>query len=548
MEPIIILVAFVGGLVASFLRLPPLTGFLVAGFALNFMGYELNDNIQFIADLGVTLLLFTIGLKLDVRSLLKAEIWGGATLHMLVTTAGITLLFIALKAVGWTALLNNMEWSSFVLIGFALSFSSTVFVVKMLEERSESQSIYGRIAIGVLVMQDIFAVIFLSASTGKVPSAWAILLLGLIPLAPLLRRLLDRLGHGEMQVLFGFLLSLVVGYSLFEALGVKGDLGALLVGMLLSTHRAAPGLAKSLFNIKELFLVAFFLSIGLMADPSWEHLAWAVGLQCLLPLQVLLFMVVLPRFRLRLRTSFLTSLGLGNYSEFGLIVASLAVTAGWLTIDWLVIIALAIALSFVCSAIANAYSERLYQRFVAKRADLPAEKLRPQDRPLDLGDAQAIVFGMGRIGRGAYQRLQDTYKLRVLGVDNNPLRIQHLQQVSKMCLAEGDASDSDFWEKLVNTQQIQLIVLAMPYHHGNVFALKQLKHRRFQGKIAAIVQYEEEVQLLRNLGANAIFYVYDGAGQALADSAMEELLANTPTSGSGSMSGSDSDRGTLQAS
>lgn len=524
MEPIIILVAFIGGLAASFLRLPPLTGFLVAGFALNFMGYELNDNIQFIADLGVTLLLFTIGLKLDVRSLLKAEIWGGATLHMALTTVSITLLFLALKALGWAALLNNMEWSNFVLIGFALSFSSTVFVVKMLEERSESQSIYGRIAIGVLVMQDIFAVIFLSASTGKVPSVWAVLLLGLIPLAPLLRRLLDRLGHGEMQVLFGFLLSLVVGYALFEALGVKGDLGALIMGMLLSAHRAAPGLAKSLFNIKELFLVAFFLSIGLMADPNWEHLAWAVGLQLLLPLQVLLFMVLLPRFRLRLRTSFLTSLGLGNYSEFGLIVASLAVTAGWLTIDWLVIIALAVALSFVLSSIANAYSERLYQRFVAKRPDLPTEKQRPQDRPLDVGDAQAIVFGMGRIGRGAYQRLQDKYNLRVLGVDNNPLRIEHLHKVSDMCLAEGDASDSDFWEKLVNTHQIQLIVLAMPYHHGNVFALKQLKHRRFQGKIAAIVQYEEEVHLLRSLGANAIFYVYDGAGQALADSAMHELL------------------------
>ena len=67
--------------------------------------------------------------------------------------------------------------------------------------------------------------------------------------------------------------------------------------------------------------------------------------------------------------------------------------------------------------------------------------------------------------------------------------------------------------------------MAMPYHHGNVFALKQLNHRHFKGKIAAIVQYEEEVDILRSLGANAIFYVYDGAGQALADSAMHELLA-----------------------
>lgn len=298
-----------------------------------------------------------------------------------------------------------------------------------------------------------------------------------------------------------------------------------MIGMLLSTHSSAPALAKSLFNIKELFLVAFFLSIGLMADPSWEHLSWALALQLLLPLQVLLFMLLLPRFKLRLRTSFLTSLGLGNYSEFSLIVASIAVTAGWLTIDWLVIIALAVALSFVFSSIANAYSERLYQKFVHKWPDLPVEKLRPQDRPLNLGDAEAIVFGMGRIGRGTYTRLEDEYKLRVLGVDNNPLRIEHLHKVSNMRIAEGDASDSDFWDKLVNTDQIQLIVLAMPYHHGNVFALQQLKHGQFKGKIAAIVQYEDEVETLRNLGADAIFYVYDGAGQALADRAMQELVS-----------------------
>src|SRR5690606_1655966 len=97
--------------------------------------------------------------------------------------------------------------------------------------------------------------------------------------------------------------------------------------------------------------------------------------------------------------------------------------------------------------------------------------------------------------------------------------IEHLRKVSSIRLAEGDASDSDFWDKLVNTEQIELIVLAMPYHHGNVFALKQLRNRRFTGKIAAIVQYEEEVEVLRRLGADAIFYVYDGAGQALADSA-----------------------------
>ncbi len=99
-------------------------------------------------------------------------------------------------------------------------------MVKVLEKRSETQTAYGRLAIGVLIMQDIFAVAFLTLSSGTLPSLWALGLVLLIPLAPAMRALLDRLGHGEMQMLFGILLALVLGYALFEAVGIKGDLGA----------------------------------------------------------------------------------------------------------------------------------------------------------------------------------------------------------------------------------------------------------------------------------------------------------------------------------
>lgn len=531
MSAIMILVAFLGGLVATFMRLPPLAGFLAAGFALNFMGYEYTDSIQTLADLGVTLLLFTIGLKLDVRSLLKPEVWATASVHMAITSLLALLFLLLLKAVGF-ALLAQAQWANLLLIGFALSFSSTVFVVKVLEERSESNSLYGRIAVGILIMQDIFAVIFLTASTGKLPSPWAILLVGLVFAAPLMKRLLDRVGHGEMQVLFGFLLALVLGFALFEAVGVKGDLGALVVGMLLSTHRSAPGLAKSLFNIKELLLVAFFLSIGLMARPTLEHLAWALALLLLLPMKTLLFYLAFPTFNLRKRTTTLASLALGNYSEFGLIVASLAVTAGWLDIDWLIILSLTVALSFVYSAVVNSLGEPIYQWLKQNTGEFSSDKAHPHDRPLEIDGAQAIVFGLGRIGRGAYNQLCDRYGKRVLGIDNDPLRVEYLNHNYDMNIAEGDAADSDFWEKLVCTSDIELIVLAMPSHHGNVFALKQLKHRQFSGRIAAIVQYQDEIPVLESLGADAIYYVYDGAGQALADAAMHELLA-MPNSATG---------------
>src|SRR5690606_28609324 len=109
----------------------------------------------------------------------------------------------------------------------------------------------------------------------------------------------DRLGHGEMQVLFGFVLALVLGYKLFELVGLKGDLGALIMGILLAPHKTSANLARSLFNIKELFLVGFFLSIGLTALPNWEHVGLALLLLVLLPLKTVLFVVIFPRFKLR---------------------------------------------------------------------------------------------------------------------------------------------------------------------------------------------------------------------------------------------------------
>lgn len=526
MEPAFILMAFIGGLGAMALRLPPLTGFLVAGFALNFMGYTLTPTLEAIANLGVTLLLFTIGLKLDVRSLLRPEVWGVASLHMVASTGLFLVVLAGLKFVG-LAMLQGAGWEKLLVLGFAVSFSSTVFAIKVLEERNESNALYGRIAIGILIMQDIFAVLFLTASTGKLPSVWALGLFLLIPAAPLLRRLLDKLGHGEMQVLFGFLLALVLGYALFEALGVKGDLGALIVGMLLAPHLAAPALAKALFNTKELMLVGFFLSIGLIALPTWEHLGFALLLLVLMPLKTVLFLALLPRFRLRRRTAVLATLALSNYSEFSLIVAAVAVSAQWLDAEWLVVLSLATAISFVLSAILNSRKESLYRRLkVLMREAIPA-KLHPDDRPIELGSAQAVILGMGKIGRGAYQRLQARYGLEVLGVDNNPNTVATYSQQGYQLL-EGDAMDSDFWDKLVVSEGVQLVLLAMPNYSGNLLALDELRGRHFHGRIAAIVEYADEIEPLRQRGADAVFHVYEEAGLALADSAMQVAAKPLP--------------------
>jgi glutathione-regulated potassium-efflux system ancillary protein KefC len=521
MEPLMIALAFAAGLAAQQLRLPPLIGFLAAGFALNALGFERSAALDTIANLGVTLLLFTIGLKLDLRTLLRAEVWGSATLHIVGSTLLLAGVLFVLKALG-LAMASELGWTAMVLLGFALSFSSTVFAVKVLEERSELGSLYGRIAIGVLVMQDVFAVVFLSVSSGQWPSVWALGLVVLWPAARLMRALLDRVGHGDLQVLYGAFLSLVVGYGLFEAVGVKGDLGALIVGMLLASHPATAGLAKSLFHLKELFLVGFFLSVGLGALPDLSMVLMALLLLLLLPLKSGLYLLVLMRFRLRTRTGVLSTLSLTNYSEFGLIVAAVASTAGWLSAEWLVVISLAVAGSFALASPLNAASERIYAALKLPLARLEAKALLAADQPIAIQQVDAVVLGMGQIGSGAYQRLSEGHGLKVLGVDSDASQVAAHQAAGRRVM-EGDAVDSDFWDKLILTDSVKLVLLAMPGHAGNVYALKQLRNRAFGGRIAAIVKYPEEVAMLRQLGADAVFHIYDEAGTAFADDALAGL-------------------------
>jgi len=365
-------------------------------------------------------------------------------------------------------------------------------------------------------------VVFLTATTGSLPSPWALGLIVLWPAAKLMRAMLDRVGHGDLQVLYGAFLSLVVGYSLFEAVGVKGDLGALVVGMLLASHPATAGLAKSLFHLKELFLVGFFLSVGLGALPDLPMLGMALLLMLVLPLKGALYGLVLMRFRLSTRTGMLSTLALTNYSEFGLIVVAVAATSGWLSADWLVVLSLAVAGSFVLAAPLNAASERIYARFKAPLAGLESSQLLAADRPIAVERVDAVVLGLGQIGSGAYLRLTQGYGMKVLGIDNNAAKLAvHL--AAKRHVMEGDAADSDFWDKLVITDCVKLVLLAMPGHAGNVHALQQLKHRAFAGHIAAIVSYPQEVEILRGLGADAVFHIYDEAGTAFADDALAAL-------------------------
>jgi predicted Kef-type K+ transport protein len=506
--------AFTLGLLSRLVGLPPLVGYLVAGFMLFAFGVRADAVIAEFAEIGVTLLLFTIGLKLKLDSLAKPQIWGVASLHMLAVVGFGTILFLGLGALD-TPFFTGMDLSTAGLLAFAVSFSSTVFAVKVLEEKGEMGSLYGIVAIGILIMQDLAAVVFLAFSAGKVPTPWALLLLLLIPARPFLLRILERAGHGELLVLFGLVLGLG-GAQLFELVSVKGDLGALFLGVLIASHPKAAELSKALLNFKDLFLVGFFLSIGLNGSPNLDMLLVAALLMLLVPLKGWLFHRLMLMFRLRARTSFLGALSLANYSEFGLIVATVGVSGGLLGAEWLTIVAIALSLSFVAASPLNARSHDLYERFSAKLCRLERPQRIADEAQIDPGGADVIILGMGRVGTGAYDTLQLDKGRRPVGIDSDPYIVARHAQAGREVI-QGSATDPDFWHRLqLDHGSIRLILLALPRLSENVFAAEHLVKEGFDGVVGAIARFPDDEPVLTRAGVHMVFDLYAEAGAGFA--------------------------------
>jgi glutathione-regulated potassium-efflux system ancillary protein KefC len=522
MDPLAIGAAFLLGFAARRAGLPPLVGFLGAGFVLHAAGIEGGETIGTIADLGVTLLLFTIGLKLKVKGLMRPEIWAGTTIHLAITVVVLGLAALALSRLG-VATFAGLDLGTAFLIAFALSFSSTVFAVKVLEDKGEIASLHGRTAIGILIIQDVIAVGFLTFSTGELPSPWAFALLGLPLLRPILGLIMDHCGHGELLPLFGLFAALALGAQAFELVGLKADLGALVLGMLMSDHKRAPEVAESLFGLKEVFLVGFFLNIGLAGAPSLGGLLMALALLLVLPFKAMLFFAILTRFRMRARSSLLASLILANFSEFGLICGAIGVENGWLDAQWLVIMAIALALSFVLEAPVNGMAHDIYARFVASLRRFESPKMHREEAPILLGDADIVIFGMGRIGTGAYDHIRERLGARVLGVEIDRELVRRHQEVGRNVIV-GDATDSDFWERTrFDQRRLRLIMLAMPEHNANMYAARRIAAAGSRYLIAAVAQLPDQVEELKELGVHAAYNTYSAAGAGFAAHARLEL-------------------------
>lgn len=511
MDIIWISVAFIAGFIAQMVRIPTIVGYLVAGIVLSIVGIPDNSELIIaIGDLGVTLLLFTVGLHLRIKSILQPEVLGVGSLHLIISGAVFTGIGLV---VGWDLMLS-------VLVGIALGFSSTVLTAKSLEARGELNAYHGRIAIGVLILQDIVAIALLAMSGGGQPSPLALLLFALPLLRPLLIRLLVWSGNEELTLVYGFLLAIGMGV-IFKEVGLDSKLGALVAGLLLSGHPQADELYEKLWGLKEVFLIGFFLQVGLSGLPSASEIPLLLFLFALLPVKGLLFFGLFLRFKLRARTAFMSSIALTAYSEFALIVVTAGVASGIIPANILSMIALLVTMSFAVNALLGGFAEKLWGLIDQSATEIEPDVIHTDQVPSTIGSTNYLIVGMGRAGTAAYDYLKANGQ-RPLGIDADPQTMEeHLENGRRVIY--GDSQDGNFWEAF-DKSRVRAILLMIPDRDRKINATQMIRNSGFNGIIHALVRYDDDVDNLIEAGVDEVSQPISRAGRDIAIQLVEQDL------------------------
>ncbi|MEX0906605.1 MAG: cation:proton antiporter family protein [Balneolaceae bacterium] len=500
-------VAFLFGFIVSRIHLPPLVGYLVAGISLSLFGYESGDILKDISHLGVLFLLFTVGLHIRIKNILRPDVLGVGLTHLTISTA----IFLPVS------LLFGFNLQAAIIVSVILGFSSTVLTAKNLERRNELGAFYGRLAIGILILQDLVAIVIIAYTGGAAPSFWALSLFALPLLRPVLYKFLGILKDDELWMLLGLFLALG-GAALFEYFQLSGELGALAAGMLLATDERADNIAKKMWSIKEAFLVGFFLDVGLTGFPSLNDFYFVAAFLLLLPVKSFLFFRLFMLFRLRARTGFLATITLTAYSEFTLIAGTVAVSNGFLPDGIMVTLGLLTAVSFAINAPFTYHEEKIWKKWGEYFVGFERDVRHPEHQTLSLGNAEFLIIGMGNAGRAAYDKLKEENKA-VVGMDIDPDRIERNLQAGRR-VVYGDIQDSDLWASM-DLKKIKSVMIAMGNQFVKENATKTLRAAGFNGLIYVLTMREEEARIMQEAGASAVSIPIREAGERLAELSAE---------------------------
>ena len=281
-----------------------------------------------------------------------------------------------------------------MLICLAFTFSSTIIASKALENRNELTTFHGRLAISLLIFQDILAliVLLLTNDTSWTPSTLYLLALPL--LIPILKILLEKFNPSEeLELIATILLALLLGSALFKYAGLSGEIGALTLGMLMANYKSAKQLGERIWTIREILLVAFFFSLGMSLEINIQIIQNAFLLTILIFIKSIFLFGLLLVFKLRAYTAFLIVISLATYSEFSLILISSWQQSGLLNSETFSILTCTICFSFALGAILNNSVHEIFVVIEKYLVNFERRQHHPDEQPHTCGVADVMVLG-----------------------------------------------------------------------------------------------------------------------------------------------------------
>jgi Kef-type K+ transport system membrane component KefB/Trk K+ transport system NAD-binding subunit len=537
-----LLVAALVGAVGTWLRQPLIVSFIAVGVLVGPAGVSLvtgHEEIELLASIGISLLLFVVGLKLDfqtVRTLGPVALATGVGQIVFTSVIG----FAIALALGMDALTASY-------VAVALTFSSTIIIVKLLSDKREIDALHGRIAVGFLIVQDlavILAMIGITAIGGEriedqslAAHAAMIVVKGLGYLAVVgvlavyvLPRVTGHLARSpELLVLFAISWAVALAAA-GELLGLSKEVGAFLAGASLATTPYREAIGGRLVTVRDFLLLFFFIDLGARLDLSL--LGTTLGAATILSLFVLvgnpiIVLIIMGAMGYRKRTSFLAGLTVAQISEFSLILGALGVSVGHLDQEAMGLITTVGLITIALSTYMIIYSAPLYDWLAPwlsvfeRRA--PYREIGSDTVVARKGDV--LVLGLGRYGGGIVRHLLLRNR-GVIGVDFDPEALARWR-AEGVPVVYGDASDPELFEHLP-LGDVDWIVSTAPDLETSRVLLHHLRARGYDGKVAVACRSADEGDVLRLHGADVVLRPYADAAEQAADAittAMDRLSA-----------------------
>jgi Kef-type K+ transport system membrane component KefB len=537
---LLLAVAAAVGAVAIRLHQPLIVAFLLVGIMVgpSALGWvTAAGEIHLLAQIGITVLLFVVGLKLDIRLV--------RNLGPVALATGIgQLLFTIVFGFG-IAIALGMDTVKALYVAVALTFSSTIIIVKLLSDKREIDSLHGRIAMGFLIVQDVAVVIAMmvvgswSVEGGGNPWSTGAIIAGKLLLAAavvfvlmryVLPPLLELLARSQELLLVFALTWGVAMAAVGEWIGFSREVGAFLAGFSLASTPYREAISTRLTSIRDFLLLFFFVDLGSRLDLA--TLGAETGSALVFSLFVLIgnpliVMAIMGYMGYRKRTSFLSGLTVAQISEFSIIFIAMGIGLGHISADALGLVTMVGLVTIMLSTYMILYSEPLYRRLAPflgmfERAR-PLREMAYEEQPAEHGAVDVLVFGLGRYGSRVITDLIER-GVRVAGVDFDPEAVRAMRGRGTDARF-GDAEDPHLLSTLP-LEQVRWIVSTMPSVAANLALLDALKQHGYRGAIAVALHSDSEpdAEGLRAAGATHLLYPYADAADYAAELVADNLL------------------------